>query len=127
MTLGQRIRKILHDKELSQAGFTKISGVTTTSLSNYINDKNDPGLEFFISILNALPNLNARWLICEDGDPWLADEQVNEGIIAYNRSGPTQLREENRMLREQIDDKKKIIEMLEARVSELEGKKESRG
>jgi hypothetical protein len=130
MTIGERISQILGDKKISNAIFCRIARAPTSSLSGYINKGHTPGLDFLAGVLNGFPDLNPIWFICDKGDPWLSQDQVHEMEQKY-RSGPEQLWEENRILRDQLEDKKdqledkkKIIEMLEARLSNFEGKKE---
>lgn len=126
MTVGERISQILEDKKISNAGFCRIASVPTSSLSGYIHKGHNPGLDFLAGVLNGFPDLNPMWFICDKGDPWLTQDQVNEVESKY-RSGPNQLWEENRMLRDQLEDKKKIIEMLEIRLSAHGDKKKEAG
>ena len=53
-SVGQRIRKWRHQRELSQAEVARLAGITQASLSNYEHGKRDLPLSTLLGVAQAL-------------------------------------------------------------------------
>ncbi len=91
--------------------FAEKCGLNVNSLRTSINRNSDIKSEVVTKIIDALPNLNLRWLLLGEGAMWLTE---------YNR-------EEGDLSGQQVQDREikyitRLNDLLEKRVNELERK-----
>ena len=82
MLIGQRIKELIKQEDLTQDAFSLKTGVTRQTINNAVNGKNEPSGEVLSKILIAFPNLNARWLITGEG--FIYDKAIPPGSIIKN-------------------------------------------
>ncbi len=134
-TINQRFANFLIFKKISQEEFSKISGITSATVSNIAKgDTKLPKADFFQAIAIHFPEINLRWLLLGEGSmelspgelPTIAREPESEA--AYKKEG--QLPETWEDVLEVLKDLSKaasIIPDLWARIERLERLKESDG
>ncbi|GAB1415227.1 helix-turn-helix transcriptional regulator [Paludibacter sp.] len=67
MSEKERIERILQMEKLSIGQFAQEIGITNSSLSHILNERNRPSLDVIKKILNRYPNINSDWLIFGQG------------------------------------------------------------
>lgn len=67
MEIKERIRKIIENEGLSQADFSRITGINTSTLSHVLTGRNNPSIEVINKILTAFPQYNSQWLVNGEG------------------------------------------------------------
>ena len=70
-TTGEKLKKILSDKNLTQADLSNITGISRQTMSSIINNASKPNWEF-LSILNTKLNVNLNWLIADTGNMYIS-------------------------------------------------------
>ena len=90
----------------SQSAFAEGIGVSPQKLSNYVNGRNKPGLDFISKTIDKYSNLNVRWLLLGEGPIWREDApgtlQAGEPPAEYETSKSRQQGEIER-LRAQVE------------------------
>lgn len=82
MTLGMRIKKVVQHTGLSTPKFAERIEVQKQTVFNWIRGKN-LSLENIIKILRHYPEINAKWLLIEEGsmlESSLPSSKENEDI-----------------------------------------------
>lgn len=69
METKERIRKIIENEGLSQADFSRMTGINTSTLSHVLTGRNNPSIEVINKILTAFPKYNSQWLVNGEGEP----------------------------------------------------------
>lgn len=85
MGIGDRIRKILEKKDLSQREFAESLNIAPTTLSGYITNKREPDLGTLKNISLKL-GVSLDYLLEvkeEEGDPTRLDDEEWRMIILY--------------------------------------------
>lgn len=67
-TLGNKILKLLNEKNLTQKELAKMVGTTEVSIGRYVNDKRDPSASMLSDIANAL-NVSTDYLLGRTSNP----------------------------------------------------------
>lgn len=77
MTITERLQYIV-DKSFNgnKAAFARAINVAPTSISNYLSKErtSKPSSEMLEKIVNSVENLNAKWLLTGNGEPFINDE-----------------------------------------------------
>lgn len=68
-TTGEKIKQILHTKQLTQTELAKIVGTTRQNVANTVGNYSKPNWEF-LSKLSSELNVNLNWLIADIGEPF---------------------------------------------------------
>lgn len=93
MSFGEKLAKLLTQKEISKNAFAKKIGISQTSISNYIRDVSDPSISVIRKIKQYFPDVDIYDLLeIETGTG--ADHMVNEPSNEYNRVNYRQKYEE---------------------------------
>ena len=71
MNTGDKIKKILTDKNLTQADLSNLTNVSRQTMSSIINNASKPNWEF-LTILNKELNVNLNWLIADTGKMYVS-------------------------------------------------------
>lgn len=66
--MKERILQLLKEKNISATKFADIIDVQRSSISHILSGRNKPSFDFIEKILNAYPDLSARWLITGYGE-----------------------------------------------------------
>lgn len=84
MSVGQRIRKLIKQDDLTQEAFSTKVGITRQTVNNAIKGKNLPSGDVLNKIAEAYPYLNMRWLLTGEGTMFMLS---NESDIEINNYG----------------------------------------
>ena len=66
--MNTRIQLFLDYKKISHAEFANSIGVQRSNITHVIQGRNKPGFQFLTNMLNAFPEINARWLLTGKGE-----------------------------------------------------------
>lgn len=80
-TFGDRLRKLLDERELTQATFAKILNTSDATVNRYIKNVNFPGEDMLNKIADYF-NVSVDYLLCRTDNP-------NYSIISTNYKGNT--------------------------------------
>lgn len=125
--INQRIRKVLKDKDLSVAAFSREAGIEQTALNRQLNGGSKVSVGTIKAFLLKFKDVSAEWLLRGVGDMCcgVPDEQLEREIaeetgrvqhIGDNSNHNTQtmtdsaLTKENELLKERIQEKDKVLE-----------------
>lgn len=125
--INQRIRKVLKDKDLSVAAFSREAGIEQTTLNRQLNGGSKVSVGTIKAFLLKFKDISAEWLLRGVGDMCcgVPDEQLEREIeeetgrvqsIGDNSNHNTQtmadsaLTKENELLKERIQEKDKVLE-----------------
>ena len=61
--MKDRIMQIMQKTGLSNAEFAEKIGISTSSLSHILTERNKPSLDVVMRIHKAYPNININWLL----------------------------------------------------------------
>lgn len=70
-TTGEKLKKILQDKNLTQADLSNIVGISRQTMSSIMNNASKPNWEF-LTVLNTKLNVNLNWLIADTGKMYVS-------------------------------------------------------
>lgn len=127
--INQRIRKVLKDKDLSVAAFSREAGIEQTTLNRQLNGGSKVSVGTIKAFLLKFKDISAEWLLRGVGDMCcgIPDEQLEREIaeetgrvqsIGDNSNHNTQtmtdsaIAKENEMLRKSIEEKNEEIKFL---------------
>lgn len=127
--INQRIRKVLKDKDLSVAAFSREAGIEQTTLNRQLNGGSKVSVGTIKAFLHRFKDISAEWLLRGVGDECcgVPDEQLEREIaeetgrvqsIGDNSNHNTQtmtdsaIAKENEMLRKSIEEKNEEIKFL---------------
>lgn len=133
--INQRIRKVLKDKDLSVADFSREAGIEQTTLNRQLNGGSKVSVGTIKAFLLKFKDISAEWLLRGVGDECcgVPDEQLEREIaeetgrvqsIGDNSSHNTQTMTENNdvvigMLRDQLAEKNEEIKFLRSLIAEM--------
>lgn len=60
---GNRLRMAIKESGKSQVDFASISGFSAQNINHFITGRREPTLGSLAKLLEAMPEVNARWLI----------------------------------------------------------------
>lgn len=80
MTINQRVKILLEDLKLSQKDIADKMQVKKQFVSDMFHEKASIGLSVVIKLLDLNKDINARWLINEEGDKLLKSDFVSNGV-----------------------------------------------
>jgi transcriptional regulator with XRE-family HTH domain len=133
MSIGKRIKELIHDLSLSQIEFAHKLDKFPQYISDIVNEKKNPGIDFINKIVDKFPQVNPEWLLYNKGqkfrnasddvqepDPQylhgnsgkLEDDIIKglEANIFYLRGKMNKLEEEKKLLQLEIEHYKKLLE-----------------
>jgi len=67
ISLVDRIKLLIEDKELSPSAFADAIDIQRSSISHILSGRNNPSLDIVQKILNKYPNINSAWLLTGRG------------------------------------------------------------
>ncbi len=74
MTLGQRVRMILEERELRQVDFARELGISANYASLIVNDKKDTISDTLAKLIEERYGYSARWILDGTGEKRSAKE-----------------------------------------------------
>lgn len=95
----EKLRQAMHDKRCKSADISKGTGINPSVLSRYLSGRNKPRSDNIIAISHYL-NVSPEWLLSSSDSP----ESTKKSQVISSVTEP---------LLKQIEDKEKIIELLE--------------
>ena len=89
MGIGKRIKELIHDLRLSQIEFAQKLGKFPQYISDVVNEKKNPGVDFINQIVDTFPQVNPEWLLSDKGPKFrtLTDD-LQDPAVPY-RNGTT--------------------------------------
>ncbi len=75
--MKDRIQQVIEYKEVSPGDLAEILDVQRSNISHILNGRNKPGAAFIEKLLQAFPDINARWLLTGDG-PMVLNDAANK-------------------------------------------------
>jgi transcriptional regulator with XRE-family HTH domain len=132
MGIGKRIKELIHDLRLSQNEFAQKLNKFPQYISDIVNGKKNPGVDFLNQIIDAFPQVNPEWLLSDKGpkfrtltntlqDPAMPyingttlklQDDIIKGLetnIFYLRSKVNVLEEEKKQLQMELERCKKLL------------------
>ncbi|MCL2562359.1 MAG: helix-turn-helix domain-containing protein [Rikenellaceae bacterium] len=70
-----RLQELMAREGLTAVKVAEIAGVQPSAVSHILSGRNHPGYDFITRLLQAYPNLNARWLLLGESNMYL-DENI---------------------------------------------------
>jgi transcriptional regulator with XRE-family HTH domain len=131
MSIGKRIRELIYDLRLSQVEFANKIEKFPQYVSDIVNEKKNPGIDFINKIMEQFPQVNLDWLLYGKGQKFkynadnlqepeaqygntskLEDDIIKglEANIFYLRTKVNKLEEEKKILQNELERCKKIFE-----------------
>ena len=133
MTIGKRVKELIHDLRLNQNAFAHKLEKFPQYISDIVNEKKNPGIEFINKVVEKFPQVNPEWLLYEKGPRYknpvdyvdepnaqyldtktskLEDDIIKglEANVFYLRGKVNQLEEEKKLLQLEIEHYKKLLE-----------------
>lgn len=83
--MKDRIQQIIDYKGISAGDLAELLDVQRSNISHILNGRNKPGAVFIEKLLQAFPDINARWLLTGDG-PMLLNSIQKEPLNAIRES-----------------------------------------
>ena len=102
----EKLRQAMHEKRCKSVDVAKATSINPSVLSRYLSGRNKPSSDNIIAISHYL-DVSPEWLLSSSHAP----ESIQKSQVISSATGP---------LLEQIKLQKKMIQLLEKRVDELE-------
>ena len=77
-TINERIDFVIKAKAGGRPGFAKLIGVSQQYVNKIANPGGSVGLEPVLTILRLYPDIDARWLLLGEGEPYVVPETVRD-------------------------------------------------
>lgn len=74
--LKQRVVDLLEERGLKVAEFSRLCGISQTTLNTQINGNGKIGAQTIIAILAVFDNISAEWLLRDKGDKYVTKTQA---------------------------------------------------
>ena len=100
----EKLRQAMHEKRCKSADVAKATGINPSVLSRYLSGRNKPSSDNILAISHYL-NVSPEWLLSSSDAP----KSIKKSQVISSVTEP---------LLKQIEDKKKIIELLEQMVAD---------
>ena len=68
MELGDRLKILMKELDINQAQVADMTNVTRQNISNIINGKGNPSIEWVRKLVIAYPNINTKWFVTGEGE-----------------------------------------------------------
>lgn len=122
-SVKQRLMRFIESQGISQGKFERMSGLSNGYLCNL---KRNIGSSKILSISQAFPQLNTEWLLTGEGEMLNADYTTFNPVGAATPMGATapkadapNLEKEIVILKAQLEEKEKMIALLQKQLAEL--------
>ncbi len=74
--MRDRIERLMKELELGTSGLAEQTNIKPSSISHVLSGRNKPGFEFIQKLLQAFPDLNARWFLTGVGEMYSASKNL---------------------------------------------------
>lgn len=78
MDLNERLKEVIKRMDLKQTEIADATKVTKQNISNIINSKSNPSVDWLSKLLLNYPAINARWLLTGIGGMFAFEENQNK-------------------------------------------------
>jgi hypothetical protein len=137
LTMSERLKFLLSALNLKIGPFARTMGVSDTNVRNYLDRGSKPSSEFLETLILNFDTINPAWLLTGKGEPFLSPPTENPpltantkkisrsqvigsvgGDVHQNTLDPLSaeqhaaLQREIELLRSQLNDKERIIQLL---------------
>ena len=96
-TFPERLKFLINQKKLSNAEFANRLEIQKSTVSHLLSGRNKPGFDFLNKLIKVFPDINLRWLITGEGEPFA-------GITPTLVEIPAKMNESNKQEVEEIAD-----------------------
>lgn len=76
--MNERIKRFMDYKGLSPSELADTIGVQRSNITHVLHGRNNPGFQFITKMLEAFPDINAKWLLTGAGEMLIKEEITNE-------------------------------------------------
>lgn len=73
--MQERIVYLMKKMDLGTSALAELTGIKPSSISHVVSGRNKPGFEFIQKVLQAIPELNARWFLTGEGEMYTSISQ----------------------------------------------------
>lgn len=80
-TFSKRLAWLLAHEELSRAEFAHKVGISVSSLSHLLSERNLPGMELLMAMCKEFAGLNPSWLLLGQGEAFSLPKTPNSGLF----------------------------------------------
>jgi len=87
-TFSKRLAWLLAHEEISRAEFAQKLGISVSSLSHLLSERNLPGMELLMSMCKEFPGLNPSWLLLGQGEAFTQPEPGHLGLFDVKPVNP---------------------------------------
>ena len=117
MSLSERLYKVMKELDLSQVQIADKTNVTRQNISNIINDKSNPSVEWVRKLVLAFPAIDCKWFVTGEGEMLIdsskSEYDQSENKIQLNDVKPSSDCENCKRLNSYIERQERLIERLE--------------
>lgn len=88
MEIRERIAEIIEREGMTQADFSRVTGIKTSTLSHMLTGRNRVSHEVLNKILVAFPRYRKEWIVDGSGEMLLSDEELKhleQGQLSSNK------------------------------------------
>lgn len=75
--MKDRILQLMKELNLNSTKLASEIGVQRSSISHILSGRNKPSFDFIEKILRTYPEVNPKWLIIGEGDPFVSKKQTS--------------------------------------------------
>jgi transcriptional regulator with XRE-family HTH domain len=76
--MNERIKRFMDYKGLSPSELADGINVQRSNITHVLHGRNNPGFQFITKMLEAFPDINAKWLLTGEGEMIIKEEITNE-------------------------------------------------
>ena len=76
--MNERIKRFMDYKGLSSSELADAISVQRSNITHVLHGRNNPGFQFITKMLEAFPDINAKWLLTGEGEMIIKEEITNE-------------------------------------------------
>lgn len=93
--MKERIKQLMEAQHMNQQTFSRMTGISTASLSSIFNGRTNPTLMHVEAIRNKFPNINLNWLLYGEGGMFVPTSSptptslFDESDPSHNPTQPT--------------------------------------
>jgi transcriptional regulator with XRE-family HTH domain len=87
--MKERIKQLMEAQHMNQQTFSKMTGISTASLSSIFNGRTNPTLMHVEAIRNKFPNINLNWLLYGEGGMFVPTSSPTPTSL-FDESDPSQ-------------------------------------
>jgi transcriptional regulator with XRE-family HTH domain len=116
MSVQKRFKKLLLELGLNASKAGKVVGVSPTSISRILHGESDPSRKVLSELIKQY-GVNANWLLEDVGEMFINGKAEPMKLDKKKKTKDTDkkialLEQENKFLKEKLEDKEAIIELL---------------